>query len=362
MDRRVDWAALPPLAVTEILSYLTWTDRLHAAQACWPWYRCSLSATLWRRFTFSFRGHCWDPSALMSRHGDKMRDVTICVDQRDETNRRSACSFISGLSDPKLTLTGFAIAFTGDNPLLYAGLDFIRALSDFFQRATSLERVDLSRLDLNIDDHLLTTLYTNNRSLKSVNINNKSIPTLVSSECVKKMIVSCEGLQELSLRHASISEECLEALLEPESRTVKSLVIKCTRQEKFTKDVGSETWARLRSRHPGLRVTFYFDHTCLLGKISHILKPEINVNGLHFITYTRLHEELAQAVHHYAGTLETLVLSVQSSAELNSELLHAASVCKMLKTVRILCPVSTEVVETFRKEHQHKHGFNLMLD
>ena len=275
------------------------------------------------------------------------------MDQAEKENRANACSVLLMLaSSGERRLTKLVIHFKGENPLFYAGKEFYESLSVLFGPVKDgivvthdLKTVDLSGLSAAFDDELIDKLSDNNRKLCNLNIQNKSLVCKVTPRCLLRLVQRCRKLKSLSVFNSSMSEDVLLALTEEDREPLDHLSIKYRREEKYLKDIPSESWAALSKKVPNLRVTMRFDHTVPLLKIQGVLKNEIPVSALLFETYSMIYDELNHATCHYRKTLEKVVLNTRPSKELDEALVNLAKQCELLKSLYVFCKVGKEAVE-----------------
>ncbi|GFS05845.1 F-box/LRR-repeat protein 8 [Elysia marginata] len=145
--------------------------------------------------------------------------------------------------------------------------------------------------------------------------------------------------------HASLSNEVLHTFAQPNREPLQRLGIVCRRQEKYGEDLIPSAWSDLLKKSPGLKVELGFDHTCPLHRVSEIMKPEIPVQELHLVTFSRIYPEVQQAARFYKETLVKLVVQTRPSRELEEALLDVAQNCHLLQTLYVFCIVRKEIVD-----------------
>lgn len=346
------WENLPEHIVAGIFAFLRLSDRLTASLACKYWRECFDSPVLWQTFQFKFLdskeftyGKC------LENHGQYLRTVEILCQQEEKINRESACILIRMLSGMKVRrLENFTVKFLGENPLFYAGHEFIDCLRDLFDKPNddcevlfTLKSVDLSKLPIAYSDNLMNCLVENNPDLESLNIQNASLVCKVTSGCIKNVVNSCRKLKSLALHHTSVTEEILLSLTEDDRSALEHLSIDCRREEKFGKDIASETWEIIRTRIPKLRVTLAFDTSCPMFKVDTILKPEVPVKNLRLEVMSRVVSQVYFAAVNYSETLERLSISTTSSEELEQALIYLVTKCDKLRELCVWqCYISQE--------------------
>lgn len=254
-------------------------------------------------------------------------------------------------------LTSLTVRFLGQNPLFYAGHEFVTELKLLFDFARLpavphfLTDIDLSGLDVAFDDTLFDALAENQPQLESLNIQNKSLICKVSPFCMLRLVSQCRKLKDLRVFHVSLSDEVLLALARPEEPCLRRLSIVFRREAKYTEDLSSEAWLALVNKIPKLSVMLGFDHTCPLHRISDLMKAEIPVTVLRLETFTHIADEVNQATTFYHKTLEEVVLQTRNSEELSRALIRLAEECSRLRTLLVYCVLNQSVVERILDLH-----------
>ena len=354
--RELKWVNLPHHIVVTVLSHLELTEKCAVARVCKSWRECFHSPTLWHSFRFVFHAsNTFIYDNCLKNHGAYLRSVVVDCKQELTSNRRNACELIRKLGSLKARrLEHVKITFSGENPLFYAGHEFIQALTDLFStpRPSSdalhgLKSVDLSKLPIAYGDDLLECLSDNNSDLEALNIQNRSLVCKVTSACVSHIVGRCRKLKFLALHFTSITEDIILALIEDDRVPLEHLSIDCRREEKYGKDISSETWQKLRSQIPRLRVTLAFDQSCPMFKVNAILKPEIPLWTLWLEVQASVVYQVYFAAENYSETLQKMSMSTTNSAALEQALIHLASRCKQLRELHVFqCYISKETRDT----------------
>ncbi|XP_033755585.1 F-box/LRR-repeat protein 3-like [Pecten maximus] len=355
------WSTLPDHIVVRILLHLDLADRYNASLVCHSWQSCFHQPCMWRYFHFRFlstvnprRDHIWGYNQCLAKHGHHLRCVRLSLDQGDEENRHHACRVIESLATTAgRQLAAISVTFTGENPLFYAGAEFVAALKTLFgptpptinMPLSQILQVDLSGLSVPYDDSVFTILADNNPNLKSLNILNRILICKASPSSMLHLVKKCRNLTELMAYHCSLSDDILACFAETDRTPVEHLGIVCRREEKYSKTLTSKVWQDLVSAVPNLRVSLGFDHTCPLNRVGELMQPEIPVRELRLETFTRIFEEVNLAAAYYSPTLEKLVLQTRNSDDLGAALLNLAQTCKLLKSIYVYCVLKKEVVE-----------------
>ncbi|KAL3860443.1 hypothetical protein ACJMK2_010566 [Sinanodonta woodiana] len=348
------WNNIPEHVLAKVLSQLSLQEKYYSSLTCKHWYNVFQSPQLWHCFHFRFyvpQHHRFLNS--VDKIGKHLRKIFIGLNQAVQENRVNACTLLGKLAklDPR-RISSITIEFTGENPLFYAGLEFVQCLKLLFGPVSNtvtppsqILHVDVSGLAAALDDEVFDLLSENNPSLESLNIQNKNLVCKVSPACILRLVRRCRKLTDIHVLHCSMSDEILKCLAEEESKDIKHLSILCRREEKYGKDLSAEAWKQLVDKKPSLRVTLAFDHNCLLNLVSVIMKPEIPVRTLKLETFTKIHAEVNLATSYYTRTLEKIVLQTGKSTELEEALVSMARKCTRLKCMMVYCILKKSVVD-----------------
>ena len=349
------WQNIPEHIVVRILSYLKLSDRRNVALTCKRWWECFDSPVLWQTLKFEFLdSEEFKYTECLENHGEYLRNVYVHCSQADKTNRENACALIRKISNLKVRrLERITVKFTGENPLFYAGHEFIACLRELFEKPKDncevlfkLKSVDLSKLPVAYGDDLINCLVENNPALDDLNIQNASLVCNVTSACIQNVLRHCRQLRSLALHYTSVTEEILLSLTEEDRVHIEHLSIDCRREEKYVKDISSETWQEIRRKIPELRVTLAFDCSCPMFKVNEILKPEVPVKVLKLELMSRVVYQVYFAAENYYETLEMLSISTTSSRELEQALIHLATRCEALRELCVFqCSISQETAD-----------------
>ena len=354
------WSCLPDHIVLFILKHLPLGDQYNAASVCETWNRCFTSPLMWRKFKFQFiKASDARFMKCVDKYGQHLKVVNIEVDQGDTVNRESACYVINKLSQLKRRkLTDLQIKFVGENPLFYAGVEFITALKELFGPIKNgcilenqLTSVNLNGLPVSFDDTLLNELSENHRFVETLHIQNLSLICKVTPVCLLRFVQRCRRVRELSVFKCSLSEDVVLALIEADRKPLQKLSIFCRREEKYNSDISTEIWKVVAEKLPDLRVTLRFDHTCPLSKVAVVMDPHIRVDTLRLETFTYIYDEVNLAASYYRDTLEKVILQTRNSAELNKALINLAQSCLKLKSLHVFCVLEKETIEKILALH-----------
>ncbi|PFX23353.1 hypothetical protein AWC38_SpisGene12113 [Stylophora pistillata] len=314
-------------------------------------YSSKIDGTIAQDYAIQLKAQEFKYTKCLENHGHYLRTVEIHCKQEDKINRESACTLILMLSGMKeRRLERFTVKFLGENPLFYAGQEFIECLRVLFDKPSedvkvlsTLKSVDLSKLPIAYSDNLINCLVENNRDLESLNIQNAALVCKVTSGCIENVLKRCRKIKSLALHHTSVTEEILLSLTEENRAPLSHLSIDCRREEKFGKDITSETWEVVRRKIPNLRVTLAFDTSCPMYKVDMILKPEVPVKNLRLEVMSEVIDQVYFAAMNYSKTLENLSISTTSSEELEKALLYLVTRCERLKELFVFqCYISQD--------------------
>jgi len=275
----VGWNLLPHNILVDIFLLLSLSDRFHASLTCHSWNTCFYIPRIWSKYSFQF---LVEPNSdflkSVDQFGSYMKTVCIELNQYYVCNRASACKVLSAFAKlPERRLQRLKIRFVGENPCLYAGQEFVRALCELFGPAhedihvfNSLLHVDLSDMTVVFTGELLDLLSENNPLLETLNIQNKVLICQVQSSDTLRLVERCRRLRELCIYNHSLSEEVLLALTADDRRALEHLSVYFRREDKFSRDIPADIWKNVTSKLLHLRVTLGFDHTCPMCKVTEV--------------------------------------------------------------------------------------------
>ncbi|CAE1312220.1 FBXL8 [Acanthosepion pharaonis] len=322
----MDWSELPDHIIIQIFSYLPLFDRFNCCLTCKAWNQCFGASCLWQAMCFQFFSKNMSRSLqCLEKYGHFLKKVCIELDQSMDYNRINALKVMDFLSKiPNRRLTSLTIVFKSENPLFYAGKEFVEALKQLFSLPPStdcdhkennnfemarLKEVNLSQLDVAYDNSVFDLLSVNHPSLEVLNIQNRVLVSKVTWDCMYRLVEQCLYLRELHVFHSSLSDEVLFLLAKQcRPQVFEYLSIKCRIDEKYHPDLTVEAWSAVTTAHPRLRVKLHFDHTCPQDRVLDIMQPVIPVVDLHLDTFTMLHNEVQRAGDYYSATLQITML------------------------------------------------------
>ncbi|XP_077504131.1 F-box/LRR-repeat protein 8-like [Amblyomma americanum] len=357
----VSYESLPEAILLEIFMKLSLPDRLQAALSCRRWCNIFTSPAAWTNFHFRFYGRK-DTRLLQCiiSYGCYLRQVVIELNQFQNVNRVNAVQALLLLAKCSSTrLSHLRIICTGENPLFYAGKEFVSALEAVFKRCNShLVEVDLGKFPMMIDSHTIDVLSQHSPQLECLNIQNNNLVCLVQPECIVRLAQRCRRLRDLRVHKCSLSQDVLLCFLEQRRVGLEHLSLQCRSEEIIAThpqdektQLSSELWSRVVSGLPRLRVTLHFDQTCPLVVIPLVMRPEVPCAVLRLETFTIIHDMVLLAAYSYAETLEKLILQAPPSAELECALLEVSRRCSKLRALHVFCPLSEQTIDTILWEH-----------
>ncbi|XP_035824901.1 F-box/LRR-repeat protein 8-like [Aplysia californica] len=353
-DLYADWANLPEPLVTHILSFLSALERCRVGATCKNWRESLDNPVLWKTMKCGFflpaHGNLLK---FVQRYGQFVNNLTVALNQKETVNRMNAIAVFKTLNDlDHIRLTHITVQFKGDNPLFYAGQEFMAVLSSLFEKMgqqpaayRSIRYLNFREMKANFEVDFISHIAASCPQLEYLNILNGMLVCKVSPHSMVDLVQRCEMLKELHLYHCSLSNDVLRMFTEPGRQQLLKLGVVCRRAEKYGTDISSEAWSALVLANPDLRVDLGFDHTCPYHRIAEILKPEIPVKELHFATYTRITLEVNLAKMFYDRTLEKLVVHTKPNAEFEQTLLALVRACRKLHTLYVYGVLRKEVIE-----------------
>lgn len=365
----VSYEYLPENVILKIIMKLSLHDRLQAGLTCRKWCYVFTSPAAWTNFHFRFYGRK-DTRLLQCivLYGCYLHRVVLELNQFQNVNRVNAVQALHLLAKCSSTkLSHLRIVCTGENPLFYAGKEFVSALEAVLKRSDSyLAEVDLSKFPMMIDSHTIDVLSQHNPGLIYLNIQNNNLVCLIQPDCILRLAQRCRRLRDLRLHKCSFSQDVLLCFLEDCRVGLEHLSLQCRSEEIIAScsqdekmQLSSELWSCVVARLPRLRVTLHFDQTCPLAVIPLVMRPEVPCSVLRLETFTIIHDMVLQAAYCYSETLEKLILQAPPSAELESALLELSRRCSRLRALHVFCPVSARTINTILEEHPHMKASGL---
>lgn len=232
----------------------------------------------------------------LKRFRDVIKLLYIDVEQQDATCRFVLCHLLNIFNTENCLNNGgreirrFRVRFIGENPLLMQSLPITQALRTFFQfdasrnRQQSLISCDLSGLKISLDDDTILLLAKNHPFLRRVNLQDRSLVCILTPFCILQLIDTLRELEDLSVDMISLCDEFFLMLVgtddEPPAipnSPLKHLGIRIRREEKFSDEIDSNLWRKLREKYPQLRMTLNFDITTPLHRIRAYMNAELQL-------------------------------------------------------------------------------------
>ena len=230
----------------------------------------------------------------LKRFRHTIRHLFIDVEQHDASCRYVLCRLLR-LFGPEECSEGrqiktFCLRFIGHNPLMMKSFDITQALRQFFQydasqsRLQSLTTCDLSGLTISLDDDTVLTLTKNNPFLRQLNLQDQSLVCILTPFCILQLTDVLRELEDLSVDMISLSDEFLLMLEGQEgdeqptrTSTLKHLGIRIRREEKFSDEIDSQLWRKLREKYPNLKMTLNFGITTPLNRIRAYMNADLQL-------------------------------------------------------------------------------------
>ncbi|KAK3085281.1 hypothetical protein FSP39_000997 [Pinctada imbricata] len=275
---------------------------------------------------------------------------------------KSHVAFIDELASTEdRRLSSVKISFTGENPLFYAGTEFISAMRKLFganpevlsRQCSNITSVDLSGLSVPFDDNIINVLAIHHsKSLQSLKIMNNLLVNRVSPTCLICMVEQCRKLRHLEVYYSSMSDDALLALAEEDRTPLESITLSCKAETRFTLPLTGEAWQQLVAKSPNISITFLFDHTLALDSMSKFLTWGIPVKNLTIENYAEMNDHLLRVSRLYRRSLESLVITTDNSKyseDIGTALVQVVTKCTKLKKLMVYTTLTKEVVEEIYK-------------
>ncbi|XP_039264759.2 F-box/LRR-repeat protein 8-like [Styela clava] len=361
MDDEI-WLTLPHHILVQIFSCLSQNDRLTLSLVCKSWAEVFHDSQLWSHFVFKFdTNNDAEGKALVcaERYNNELKDVELLVNQSQEVSRKRAVAVVDSLIEVELwKLTRFKFGFTGENPLCFNGnyildkvKDLLRSIKDK-DVAFDLRVIDLSRMNIALDDSMLNILSELHLGLRVVHIQNYCLVDNITAEGVLKLVKSCKRIEELYAFFHCITDDVIDVLSNNVGRaTLNVLSLMCNRSDKYTSMVSSDAWASLKKSNPDLELIMKFHSTMPRHMINPILCHPIPVTKIDLHIYCWLDEE----VQHIADVCNTTLrsLSCYTSLDPNDKanealppaLLQLASRCDKLTELHCHCILPQDTID-----------------
>jgi len=234
----------------------------------------------------------------LKRFRKDVKHLYIDIEQHDASCRYVLCQILT-LFGPEQCSQGrqihsFRLRFISHNPLLMQSQNLIQALRTFFQydasknRRESLISCDLSGLMISLDDDTVLTLTKNNPYLRHLNLQDQSLVCILTPFCILQIIDMLKELEDLSVDMISLSDEFILLLLGNDSDeqhqqqmirkcSLKHLGVRIRREEKFSDEIDTKLWQKLREKYPHLRMTLNFGITTPLNRIRAYMKEDLQL-------------------------------------------------------------------------------------
>lgn len=360
----LNWSTIPPHILVSVFSYLHPNDRVNPSVVCRDWSECFRQPQVWRRFTFNFdTTKDKDGKALVcvDKYSQELRQVEIMINQTQAESRDRAMYVLDKLIDLKRwKLQEFRFGFTAANPLCFKGkiiLDKLKLLLNSItdkESVLSLEVIDLSKLDIVLDDTMLNILSEKHSSLQMVHIQNSCLIDNITPIGVLKLVSHCTHLQELFLFYHCLTDNVVIALSQKNRSPLQTLSLMCNRSDKYLEIVSSAAWKALRESSPDIKLIIRFDSTMPRHRIIPILCSDIPATTIDIHLYAWVHEEIEHIANECHSTLTYLSChtSVDPNSQANVEMIPAllllVSKCTKLNELHCHCKLPEDTISALR--------------
>jgi hypothetical protein len=324
---------LPELVLVQIFSYLAIDERPAIEETCKLWYNIlrnspglafncvvrlhalveeSINPTTTRlgrvlpRWTRQTRDQSKPQAKIdprpygyiqqyLKRFRNDIKYLYIDVEQHDASCRFVICQLLT-LFGPEQCSKGrqirsFRVRFISHNPLLMQSQNITQALRTFFQydasknRRESLISCDLSGLMISLDDDTILTLTKNNPYLRKLNLQDQSLVCILTPFCILQITDMLKELEDLWIDMISLSDEFLILLIGNEDDppqiirkpSFKHLGVRIRREEKFSDEIDTHLWQKLRAKYPHLKMTLNFGLTTPLNRIRAYMRADLQL-------------------------------------------------------------------------------------
>jgi hypothetical protein len=230
----------------------------------------------------------------LKRFRNDIRHLYIDIEQHDASCRYVLCHILTLFGPEQCSqgrqINSFRLRFIGHNPLLMQSQNLIQALRTFFQydgsknRRECLISCDLSGLMISLDDDTVLTLTKNNPYLRQLNLQDQSLVCILTPFCILQIIDMLKELEDLSIDMISLSDEFILMLIGNNDEqqfvrksSLKHLGVRIRREEKFSDEIDTKLWQKLREKYPHLKMTLNFGITTPLNRIRAYMKADLQL-------------------------------------------------------------------------------------
>lgn len=340
------------------------------SSVCKDWSECFHDSQLWSKFTFKFDTN-FDEEGLAvvcaDKYSEELKDVVIQINQTQPKSLERAIYVLEKLIALKeWKLNSFAMKFTAQNPLCFNGKtvsDIIKMLLrsiDEKETVFPLKVIDLSRLQIGLDDTMIQILTKSHNSLRILHVQNFCLVDNITAPTVLNLVKVCRNLQEFYVFYHCLDDDVIKSFSEPGRADLKVLSIMCTRHDKFTTLISSSAWELLKSTNSNLDLTVKFHSTMPRHIVNRVLCTGIPATRIDLHLYSWVENEVLHIANTCSSTLEFLSFhtSLDPNSKANQELLPAllqlVSSCPKLEELHCHCKLPQSTIETILSERNLK--------
>lgn len=355
------WDTLPVHVLANIFSNLSYKDRFKASLVCKRWSYCFNYSELWKHFTFNLDVEKY-PNQLcltcIDKYSEELREICIEINQMKIKSRESGCYILKKIQEvEKWKVIKLKVGFTGNNPPCFNGGPILTALKECIDLKKEkeilfpLQHIDISKLDIAIDDHFLNLLATYHSNLRICHIQNSCYIDNTTPEGILNLVKSCKFIEEFYSFYHCTTDAVLNCFSETDRAPLKLLSLKCNRSDKYLKRITTEAWQLLKTNNKDLQVRLEFDSTMPLRLINKILCHGIPVSFINLSVYCWAHDQLKHIAKTYSDSLQCLIVhnSIDRYGKANEALIPAllkvVRKCTKLKELHCHCVLPPNVIQ-----------------
>ncbi|ELT90159.1 hypothetical protein CAPTEDRAFT_213456 [Capitella teleta] len=261
------------------------------------------------------------------------------------------------------SLRKLRVKFTGQNPLFYAGTEFVKELEcllshvpcDTDRKSNTLEVVDFGNLPVALDGTIISCLADNHRNLRKLDIQNGQLVNGIHPSSILNLVKNCRSISDLHIYKNSLSSDVLIELSKENRAPLEHLSTISRSEERFLLDIPPDVWRNLGLRSPHLKVTMKFDHTCLIENLTNVLMYEIPLTELWLESYTILHTDVVQKCLLFQDRLEKLVLITplpKQSDHFEETLMSLTDQLSKLRSLHVFTTIEEDVKNHILERHR----------
>jgi hypothetical protein len=138
---------------------------------------------------------------------------------------------------------------------------------------------------ISLDDDTILTLTKNNPYLRKLNLQDQSLVCILTPFCILQITDMLKELEDLWIDMISLSDEFLILLIGNEDDppqiirkpSFKHLGVRIRREEKFSDEIDTHLWQKLRAKYPHLKMTLNFGLTTPLNRIRAYMRADLQL-------------------------------------------------------------------------------------